>query len=293
MQFLRKGYYFLVFTNLLIALAAAAQCALTYLVFDRPYQPFIILIEGAATLLLYNSSLLLAKPKNPAASPYLRTRWIFSHTWLMVLNMVIAAILLGYALFQVHLYSFLFLGFIGFISFLYSAPIIRREGKWGGLRQLPALKVFHIALVWALSSVALPAVELYAQGTPVATDLFVTLFVFKFVFLVICTLPFDIRDMAQDSYYHLKTIPTVLGERKAILLCYGLLLVHSLLLYFSVVSFPIKVGILATNLLVAFILRFFVFKKKEHYHYTYLLDLALVLQFVIVLLVLFIFSLLR
>ena len=293
MQFLRKAYYFLVFTNLLIALAAAAQCALTYLVFDRPFNPFIILIEGASTLLLYNSSLLLAKPKNPESSPYLRTRWIFSHTWLMKCNMVIAAILLGYALFHVHWFSFLFLGFIGFVSFLYSAPIIRREGKWGGLRQLPALKVFHIALVWTLSSVALPAVELYAQGDAVALDLFTSLFVFKFIFLLICTLPFDIRDMAQDSYYHLKTIPNIVGERNAIGLCYGLLVVHSLLFYVSVIGFPIKVGVLATNLLVAFILRFFVFKKKGHYHYTYLLDLVLVLQFLIVLLVLFIFSVLQ
>ncbi|QBQ42325.1 hypothetical protein E2P86_14685 [Sphingobacterium psychroaquaticum] len=285
MKLLRRVYYVLIFTNILIAVAAAAQCALTYLIFDQPYNLFIILIEGAATLLLYNFSFLLSKPKQPAESAYARTRWVFRYEWLLWLNMIIAACVLVYALFHVHLYTWLFLGVIGAVSILYSFPIIPYQGKWVGLRQLPAMKIFHIALVWTLSSVALPAVELWAQGETVDSVLFYSLFAFKFLFLVICTLPFDIRDIAQDSYYHLRTIPSMLGVEKAIRLCYILVAIHSLLVVFSsAIPWPIKGGILATNLLIAIFYRFFIFEKKGHYHYTYLLDLALVLQFVFVLL---------
>lgn len=290
MVLLKKIYYFLVFTNILIALAAAAQCALTYLIFGRSYNPYIIAIEGAATLLLYNSSLLLSKPKDPTVSKYARIRWIFSHEWLMWGNMLLALMVLLYALTQVHIYSLGFLVGIGLLSLLYSLPIVFYKGRWVGLRQLPALKVFHIALIWTLSSVALPAVELFLQGNPPETGLFVSLFIFKFIFLLICTLPFDIRDIDQDSYYHLKTIPSMLGAERAIRLCYYLLALHSVLLFFSIIPLPIKTGILTTNIVVGFILRFFVFKNKGHYHYTYLLDLALILQFLIVWGLLFIFS---
>lgn len=260
MKLLRRVYYVLIFTNILIAVAAAAQCALTYLIFDQPYNLFIILIEGAATLLLYNFSFLLSKPKQPAESAYARTRWVFRYEWLLWLNMIIAACVLVYALFHVHLYTWLFLGVIGAVSILYSFPIIPYQGKWVGLRQLPAMKIFHIALVWTLSSVALPAVELWAQGETVDSVLFYSLFAFKFLFLVICTLPFDIRDIAQDSYYHLRTIPSMLGVEKAIRLCYILVAIHSLLVVFSsAIPWPIKGGILATNLLIAIFYRFFYF----------------------------------
>lgn len=290
MILLKKIYYFLVFTNILIALAAAAQCALTYLIFDRPYNPYIIAIEGAATLLLYNSSLLLAKPKDPAASKYARIRWVFRYKWLMWANMFLAFCILCYALTQVHPYTLCFLLGIGFFSLLYSFPIVYYKGHWVGLRQLPALKVFHIALIWTLSSVALPAVELIMQGAGPELSFFINLFIFKFIFLLVCTLPFDIRDIAQDSYYHLKTIPSILGAEKAIRLCYYLLALHSLLLLFSVLPLPIKMGILSCNLMVGLILRFFVFKHKGHYHYTYLLDMALVLQFLLVWAAVFILS---
>ncbi|WDF69485.1 hypothetical protein PQ465_03685 [Sphingobacterium oryzagri] len=284
MNVARQTYYFLIFTNLLIALAAMAQCALTYIFFDAPFDYAMIAIEGAATLLLYNFSLVLSKPKNPQNSVYKRTRWVFRNVWILWFNSALAVLILAYAIFQIHFYSLLFLGLIGLISVAYSFPIFPYKGKAVGLRQLPAVKIFHIALVWTLSSVCLPAFELHLDGYVLDQLRLSLLFVFKFIFLIICTLPFDIRDMKQDSYYHLKTIPNMIGADRAIKLCYGLLLLHSTATLLAPFPLSLRLGILATNVSIGLLLNRLVFRQQGHYHNAYLLDFALVVQFMLVLL---------
>ncbi|RZF58163.1 UbiA prenyltransferase family protein [Sphingobacterium corticibacterium] len=282
MKLLKQVYYFLIYTNLLIAGAAIAQSALTYLFFDAPFDYPIMMIEGAATLLLYNFSMLLSKPREPEKSAYRRTRWIFRNEWLLWLNGGIGIVVLGYAAWHIHLYSLFFLIGIGAMSVAYSIPIIPYKGKWVGFRQLPGMKIFHIAFIWTLSSVCLPVFEMHLDGLGVDLQLFQTLFVLKFIFLLICTLPFDIRDIQQDSYYHLKTIPNMLGANRAILLCYALLIVHSGIVLLFDIQLKVQMGILTTNLFIAIVLKQVVFRNANRYHYAFLLDFALIAQFLIV-----------
>lgn len=282
MKLLKQVYYFLIYTNLLIAAAAIAQSALTYLFFGAPFDYPIMMIEGTATLLLYNFSMLLSKPRNPQKSVYKRTRWIFKNEWLLWLNSGVGFIVLLYAAYHIHLYSLFFLIGIGMMSVAYSVPIIPYNGKWVGFRQLPGMKIFHIALVWTLSSVCLPVFEMHLDGVPVDLHLFQTLFVLKFIFLLICTLPFDIRDIQQDSYYHLKTIPNMIGANRAILLCYTLLVAHSSVVLLSAIQLKVQIGILTTNLLIGVVLKQVVFRNANRYHYAFLLDFALIAQFFIV-----------
>lgn len=283
MNLLRRSYYFLIYTNLLIAGAAMAQCALTYIFFQADFDYAMIGIEGAATLMLYNFSLLLSRPKYPEQSKYRRTRWVFKYEWILWLNSGLATLVLVCAIFQIHLYSLLFLGGIGLFSVAYSFPLFPYRGKLVGLRQLPAVKIFHIALVWTLSSVLLPAFELYLDGTTIDMHRLSALFSLKFIFLLICTLPFDIRDIRQDSYYHLKTIPNMIGAKRAIVLCYVLLALHSTCVLLAVFPWSLKIGVLGTNLLIAIVLRTVVFRHAKRYHNAYLLDFALVMQFIFVL----------
>lgn len=282
MKPLKQLYYFLIYTNLLIAGAAVAQCALTYLFFDAPFDYYMMATEGGATLLLYNFSMLLSKPRDPEKSLYKRTRWIFRNEWLLWLNSGLALVVMLYAAYHIHLYSLFFLMGIGGMSIIYSLPILPYKGKWVGLRQLPGVKIFHIAWVWTLSSVCLPAFELYLDGVTIDMHILAWLFILKFIFLLICTLPFDIRDIRQDSYYHLKTIPNIIGAAKAISLCYALLAVHSAIIVLSDIQLEVRMGVLTTNLLIALILKQVVFRNANRYHYTFLLDFALIAQFLIV-----------
>lgn len=282
MDVLKKVYYFLIFSNILIALAAASQCVLTYVILDQEVNGYIALIEGAATLALYNFSLILSKPQHPERSIYARTRWVFKYERFLLINTGIAACICIWCLFHIHLYAIFFLGIIGLVSVLYSLPIIPLRGRWGGLRQIPAMKIFHIAFVWVLSSIFLPYVELYSNNILVNLNLLYYLAGLKFIFLIICTLPFDIRDVKQDSYYHLRTLPNMLGESRAKSLCYLLLSLHSLLILGAPYDLVLKMGLLLTNVIIVLLLRLIVFKRNDHYHYAYLLDVSLVLQFVVV-----------
>src|SRR5690606_32802739 len=140
-------------------------------------------------------------------------------------------------------YTWIYLAFVGAVSVSYSFPFLKVNGKRGGLRQVTGVKLFYIALVWSLSSVGLPVVELWAEGMLVNWWVANYLGIIKILFLLICTLPFDIRDMEQDSYYHLKTIPHILGEKRAILACYVMVVLHSILILLSPYPLAIKWGL--------------------------------------------------
>lgn len=282
---LKNVYCFLVYTNLLIALAAVAQCALTYLILDYPINPYILLIEGGTTLSLYNLSLYLSLPENTSASPYRRTRWIGSNMSIFWLGSALAVLGTLYALFHIQHLTVAYLFLIGVLSAAYAVPIFRIGGRRLGLRQVPGLKLFYIALIWSLSSVGLPVVELFSSGVSVDWFMANYLGLVKIIFLLLCTLPFDIRDIEQDASYALKTLPTLLGKDRAIQLAYGLGVLHVLVIFPAPYSTPIKGGLLLTTLGVIFVLRLAIFTAKKHYHHVYLLDFALIGQWLAVVLI--------
>ncbi|MCL7988190.1 hypothetical protein M8998_09600 [Sphingobacterium sp. lm-10] len=273
----------LVFSNGLIALASITQSTLTYLILDLRINPLILIIEGCSTIALYNMSLFYAKPANPAASRFARTRWFFGHQQAMGIITAFACLLLAYSLFHIHWYTVFYLGFIGVLSLLYNIPFLRLGKHTGGLRQIPGLKLFHIALVWSLSTVGLPVVEAWAEGMPIDWTAANFLGIIKVLFLMVCTLPFDVRDIKQDSYYNLKTVPTMIGKQRSIQLNYVLIVCHTALIAVAPYALPIKFGLWMTNLFIFYLLRRFIFvTQQEHYHAVYLLDLALIVQFVCV-----------
>jgi len=275
-------FRYFIYTNFLIALSALSQCTLTYLLFQIEVNYFIILIEGCSTLLLYNFSLLLAKPKQPKLSIYPRTKWVFSHLRIFYFNSLICLLVLGFCLLHISRLSFGFLMLIGVLSMLYSLPLLKYKGKGIGLRNVPYVKLFHIALIWTLSSVMLPAIECYAQGVDIVPWKWAYLVLMKFILLLICTLPFDIRDAKQDALYKLKTIPTYFGVNRSRRITYLLLVGHSFLVLFSPFLVGIKIGLLVFNVLICWVLKFYVFKENADYHNVYLLDFMLFVQLFVV-----------
>ncbi len=273
----------LIFSNGIIALASVAQSALSYLILDLPLNMHILLIEGCSTLALYNMSLFYSRPADPAQAPFARTRWFFRQEKGMKVLTGIAGMALLYSLLHIHIYTIAYLGFIGVLSVLYNIPFLRLGKNKGGLRQIPGLKLFHIATVWSLSTVGLPVVEAWVSGVSIDWWAANVLGLIKILFLIVCTLPFDVRDIKQDSYYNLKTVPTMIGEQRAIRLNYVLLVLHTILIALAPYILSVKIGLWLTNLVIVILLRNFIFNPtRGHYHAVYLLDLALVLQFFLV-----------
>ena len=265
----------IVFTNLFFSFAAGAQVLLSYLIFQIPYNFTVVLLEFSATLLLYNLSIWISKPKDYISSPYERTRWIFGNMHVFWTLNAIVSLLLFYTLTQIHFHTFLYLGFIGVLSLAYALPILKIHGQWKNFRHVPYIKVFHIALI----SVGLVYIEHSNNLQAVEWTNLLYVLSCKFLFILLVTLPFDIRDMKQDSYYHLKTVPLALGQVKAQNLCYMLGLVHILLVLAMPTSSYIKIGLILCDVLVLILFKTKIFKEENSFLNVYLLDLILVIQF--------------
>lgn len=269
-NYLKKYSDLLIYGHFLIAFASIGQSLMTYYILGYSFSPWIVSLEGSASFLMYNLTLYLSLPKS-GISPYRRTNWVMRHRKLLVVLNSVVFVIFFLSLFKVNLYSKIYFIFISFLSLLYIL----------GFRQIPGLKVFHITLIWVLSCVGLPFVELYSQGNIPASEKVIEVFFMRFLFYFICILPFDIRDLERDRAYKLKTLPLLIGKKNSIRLCYSLLAVHSFLLIFTSYPIFIKISFWLTNILIFLLFKKRIFHPKAKYEDAYLLDFMLFAQFAI------------
>lgn len=282
----RKFLDTLLFSNVFIACCAVAQGAMTYHLLSLPVNYTVLAILGCATLALYNFSMILARPPHPETSPFRRVRWVFRHErslWVWTGIALVAVWVLGLHL---HKPSFVLLGVMGVMGVAYNLPIVHVSGRQrrAGLRQITGLKLFYIGLVWVMSCVLLPVAEAYHDDLHIVWYQVWQLMAWVFLFVVAITIPFDIRDIYQDRYYGLKTIPVLFGERKALVLSSTLLAVQMGWVWFSNYPLDIRLALFIASVLCLLFILVPPIKKNEYYYFL-LLDGTLLLQFVVLLLV--------
>ena len=269
------------FSNLFIATAAAAQVAFTYQLIGAAPNLKVIGLVFCATLALYSFSMLMAKPSNPLASPFKRVRWIFSNQSLFITLGLMAAVYGAVLSLSLNTPDQILLILLGLIAISYNLPLYRLGEKRVGLRNLPAIKFFLVALVWTFSVVLLPVLEL--QNTDITPSLtqIPLLIAQRLLLISAIVIPFDVRDIYQDQIHQLKTIPVVLGEKKAYRLCFGLLL--STLLFSSFVSplFSLEFIAISITILISLWLIFKYTGEKNEYYYFFFLDGLLILPWLI------------
>jgi len=284
---------FLLFSNLFIAVCAVAQGLVTYHLLKVPADKYVLAFIFFATIGLYNFSMLLSKPKKPENSPFKRVRWIFSHHR-MIISITLISLLCLVPLFLLYLSieSKLLMLFTGLVAVGYNIPFLTLDNQNIGLRNIPGIKLFLIAMVWAVSCVLLPIMELQHSNQLNITPGDTLLLVFKrFLFVAAITVPFDIRDLFQDKLYALKTIPVMLGEKRAYIFCQFLLLGYLLLLLlFRQATYP-DIAAVVVNLAVTGWLIFKSNIKKNEYYYFFYLDGTMLMQYLLLLLFGFVFSL--
>jgi len=182
--------------------------------------------------------------------------------------------------------SKLLMVFTGLMAVGYNVPFLTLNKQQIGLRNIPGIKLFLIALVWSISSVLLPIVELERSYQINISSAETLLLVAKrFLFIAAITVPFDIRDLFQDKLYALKTIPVMLGEKKAYVFCQFLLGLYVLLL---ILFRQATVGDIVALTLTIILTGWLIFKsniKKNEYYYFFYLDGTMVLQYLALLLV--------
>ncbi|MEJ2882678.1 hypothetical protein [Pedobacter sp. GR22-6] len=277
---------FLLFSNVFIAICAVAQGLVTYHLLQVNPDPYILAFLFFATIGLYNFSMLLSKPVNPEKSPYLRVRWIFGHHRLIIsITLISILCLIPLGLWYLSIESKVLMIFTGLLAVGYNVPFLTLNQQKIGLRNIPGIKLFLIALVWSVSCVLLPIVELERSYQINVSSAETLLLVAKrFLFVAAITVPFDIRDLFQDKLYALKTIPVMLGEKKAYIFCQFLLIGYlGLLLVFRQATYA---DVTATTLTLA-LTGWLIFKsniQKNEYYYFFFLDGTMLLQYLMLLL---------
>jgi hypothetical protein len=269
----RSAFDFLLFSNIFMSLCAVAQVLLTFRLIDSKPVYTVIGLLFTSTLGIYNFSILLSKPKYPEKSPYKRVRWFFAHYRLMVTFTLISLLSLIPLFFLLSMESRILLIFLSILSFCYSLPLFTLGEQKFGLRNIPGLKTFLIALVWTMSCVLLPVLE--AQDlhlTDIAMRDVTIMIAKRFLLIFALAIPFDIRDLFSDRQAGLKTIPVAWGEKNAYLFCQFLLAGYIVLLFllrrngFNVDFFALT----ATAILMGWLIFKSKWEKDEYYYFFYL-----------------------
>jgi len=101
---------------------------------------------------------------------------------------------------------------IALLTLLYSILIFGNEKHVSGLRKVPFLKNFLIAVVWAAATVFLPVFQSSEKFS--VFEVF-SIFLERFSFVFALSIPFDIRDIQADKQSGLKTVPILLNTQRA------------------------------------------------------------------------------
>ena len=219
---LSRLFDFIIYGNVFIAFCAAMSTYSTEFIINSSYtlpastnSSFILhrlslsIFVGVATFFLYN----LHKPVTYFLKKQFTDNQRFTRTKafqgpLSILS-VLAAIYCIYYFFQLKTASQCVLILMAFFSLGYVLPIL---GNGQRLRDIPYLKIFLIVLVWSVTTVGLPFLEL---NNNISTLPFLRLCMGRSCFIFALCIPFDIRDMDWDSRTNVKTIPLSIGVEKA------------------------------------------------------------------------------
>lgn len=280
-KYVRQGLDFLLFSNIFIALCAVAQGLVTYHLLNAKPDKNVLGILFASTLALYNFSILLSKPADPSQSRFRRVRWVFSHYRLTITITIIVVLSLIPLFLFLSAASKILLVFLAITAVTYNLPIFSFNDKRFGLRSIPGVKLFLIALVWSLSVVLLPILELENNTILVTSRDSILLIAKRFLLIAAITVPFDIRDLFQDKNSDLKTIPVLLGEKAAYLVCQGLLAAYVVMLFLFTEKFNVDFFALTLTIILTGWLIFKSNWKKNEYYYFFYLDGVMILQFVL------------
>jgi 4-hydroxybenzoate polyprenyltransferase len=244
MQFLKRLFNFYINASLHVALAVYSLVRITELYFELQHHKALGFFIFFGTISGYNYIKYagIAKWHHRSLTDGLKVIQLFSGFCFLA---------------TVYFASFLsveiLVAFSPFLllTLLYEIPFLRK--KKINLRNVGALKIVLISLVWAGITVLLP---LMAAGNSLETSVLL-FFLQRFLWIVVLIIPFDIRDIQFDEA-NLKTIPQILGIKNAKKLGFVLLLI-TFVLEFSLWSDPLFKNVF---LGVTFLLLFLLMRTK-------------------------------
>jgi len=206
-----------VYGNWWIGLCAAALAQLTHheLGGDGANWPLMMAVLGA-TVVIYNMNMLSGlEDLRTSGTGSVRHRWVMANEDALMVYLGVGS-LLSLAFFLLHVSSWWLLVPAALVALFYVLPL--SGGK--RLREVGLWKIFLIGGVWGVVTVGLPAMQL--KVVPSMAELLLLLSE-RALFVIAITIPFDVRDLSTDAHKGVRTLPSLLGWKRALALAVGLL----------------------------------------------------------------------
>lgn len=226
-SFLKRCLYFIDASHLFIGLAGFILTAETFVVNHVPVDYPLCFLIGSATVVFYGLHRLVQIKKYkgiPSRRFDMLDRYRHVVISFLILALISCLVLVWYYFMQ---YWQVWLALAVFSS-LYLLPLFKRQRR---IRDFPFIKIFAIALAWPIVTVGLP----YFMSDVLNVSL-VFLFIEHFLFFILITLPFDIRDRVEDGRLGLRTLATKLTRVQFNRLGYALFLLHTMIIW----AFPLE-----------------------------------------------------
>lgn len=263
---LTKLFNFYIFSNIHVAFAAFCLVKITLLnigVSENKIAWFVFF----STLLSYNIIRLLRL----SSITNWHQLWIVSNKNALYFLVLSSAFIILYLSFTLRLKAILILIPFSIATLFYAIPF-----KKYSLRNLPGFKIFLIAVSWAGITVLFPLVQNYITLRVVD---YITFFQ-RILFVIVITLPFDIRDLDFDSD-SLKTIPQSIGINKTKI--FGALL----LIILFIVGFlkPTEEHAIWTTFIITMFTGFILYKttkKQSKYHSAFFVESLPILWYLLI-----------
>lgn len=253
MNLLERTFSFYVFSNIHVALNASCLVLLT-LDHSAGSNAPVVLFVFCASVLAYN---FIRHVEMDRTYPFLAHWTRSSSRPLLALNILMLVGII-YASLQLELSDLLLVFPFFLLTLFYVYP---GSKSFKGLRSLPGLKLFVIALVWSGVTVLFP---LSASDIPLHQGEWLV-FLQRFLLILAITIPFDLRDLQLDEE-ELATLPQTLGVVASKWVAIFALIVFSLLFFIGPYFEPAErlVGLIVAVMSCAFIARAGIYQHRYY-----------------------------
>ncbi len=242
MKILKNLFNFYIDSSIHVALAACGFVEVSILEFDISMSNELLGFIFFGTITGYNfvKYAEVAKLKHRSLDLHLRTIQVFSFFCFLAFV---------YYLFQLPLKTLVVTGGFAALTFFYAIPFL----SYKKLRSLVGMKIIIVALVWAGVTLIIPLVN---ENEILTNSIWISFFQ-RVLFVLVLTLPFEIRDLQYDELA-LGTLPQRIGVKSTKIMGAILLLIILIIEFLKpdfdwnyTISFILICGIMALFLFIS------------------------------------------
>jgi len=252
MQLIKRLFDFYIFSNIHVAVGVYFFVKISLLSFGIKENTTAIFLLFS-TILSYNFIRFMDAPKRGSEFG----DWFYKKKYALILLSIISGLICLFLVLNFHFKALLVLFPFVLLTIFYGIKIPKLAIS---LRKMPGLKIFTIAFCFAGTTVLFPLIQ-----NNVEIDFLVWVFTFqRLLFVLLITLPFDIRDIEYDNDL-LKTIPQLFGITTAKLIG----VIFAILIYIIELTYHFEnINNSIIVLLICFIATLFLlFSKKNQSKY--------------------------